>query len=91
MVVGVGSETEKKAVKTQSSLSMEKKETVYIFADANGGCKKVVVTDRITNPEAQKNFKDIIIYVNGYTHIQYIIIACMFICSMPLLDYLEQF
>ena len=59
VVVGVGSETEKKAVKTQSSLSMEKKETVYIFADANGGCKKVVVTDRITNPEAQKNFKDI--------------------------------
>ena len=59
VVVGVNNETEKKAVKTQSNLSMEKKETVYVFAGADGGCKQVVVTDKITNPEAQKNFKDI--------------------------------
>lgn len=58
-VVGVNREAGIAVTKTQSGLEAEKKELVYVFADANGEKKQVVVTDTLTNPDGLKSFPDI--------------------------------
>ena len=54
-VVGVNREAGIAVTKTQSGLEAEKKELVYVFADANGEKKQVVVTDTLTNPDGLKS------------------------------------